>query len=38
MIELGAESVTGRELLRRLQRSGLRVTQAEKKARAEREF
>jgi hypothetical protein len=36
MIELGAESVTGRELLRRLQRSGLRVTQAQKKALAER--
>jgi hypothetical protein len=36
MLELGAESVTGRELLRRLQRSGLRVTQAEKKALAAR--
>ena len=31
MIALGAEPVTGRELLRRLQLSGLRVTQAEKK-------
>ena len=37
IIELGAESVTGRELLRRLQQSGLRVTQAQKKALARRE-
>lgn len=29
---LGAESVSGRELLRRLQTAGLRVTQAQKKA------
>ena len=35
-IALGAEPVTGRELLRRLQLSGLRVTQAEKKRLAER--
>ncbi len=34
MIALGAEAVTGRELLRRLQLAGLRVTQAEKKRRA----
>ena len=31
LIALGAEAVTGRELLRRLQAAGLRVTQAEKK-------
>ncbi|MFC5501930.1 DUF4031 domain-containing protein [Lysinimonas soli] len=31
MVALGAQPVTGRELLRRLQLSGLRVTQAEKK-------
>lgn len=36
LIELGAESVTGRELLRRLQLAGLRVTQAEKKRLAAR--
>ncbi len=36
LIELGAEAVTGRELLSRLQHSGLRVTQAEKKRRAAR--
>ncbi|HEY4152933.1 MAG TPA: DUF4031 domain-containing protein [Pseudolysinimonas sp.] len=36
MIALGAESVTGRELLRRLQQSGLRVTQAQKKQLARR--
>ena len=36
LIALGAEAVTARELLRRLQRSGLRVTQAQKKALAER--
>jgi hypothetical protein len=36
MVALGAESVTGRELLRRLQVSGLRVTQAEKKRLAAR--
>jgi hypothetical protein len=34
LIAQGAESVSGRELLRRLQRGGLRVTQAEKKRRA----
>ena len=33
LIAHGAESVTGRELLRRLQNAGLRVTQAQKKAR-----
>jgi hypothetical protein len=37
VIALGAESVTGRELLRRLQQSGLRVTQAQKKQLAQRE-
>lgn len=31
LVALGAESVTGRELLRRLQQGGLRVTQAEKR-------
>jgi len=36
MIALGAQPVTGRELLSRLQRSGLRVTQAEKKELARR--
>ncbi|MEO6116229.1 MAG: DUF4031 domain-containing protein [Pseudolysinimonas sp.] len=36
MIQLGAEPVTGRELLRRLQQAGLRVTQAEKKRLAAR--
>ncbi len=36
IIALGAEPITGRELLRRLQTSGLRVTQAEKKRRAAR--
>ena len=36
LIALGAEAVSARELLRRLQRSGLRVTQAQKKALAER--
>ena len=36
LIALGADAVTGRELLRRLQRSGLRVTQAQKKALAQR--
>jgi hypothetical protein len=36
VIALGAESVTGRELLRRLQQSGLRVTQAQKKQLARR--
>jgi hypothetical protein len=36
MVALGALSVTGRELLRRLQVSGLRVTQAEKKRLAAR--
>ncbi len=34
LIAQGAESVSGRELLRRLQVGGLRVTQAEKKRRA----
>jgi hypothetical protein len=34
LIAQGAESVSGRELLRRLQRGGLRVTQADKKRRA----
>ncbi len=34
LIGLGAEPVSGRELLRRLQLAGLRVTQAEKKRRA----
>lgn len=37
LVDLGAQSVTGRELLRRLQTSGLRVTQAEKKRLAEAE-
>jgi hypothetical protein len=36
IIALGAEPVTGRELLRRLQAAGLRVTQAQKKRLAER--
>ena len=36
IIALGAEPVTGRELLRRLQQAGLRVTQAQKKRLAER--
>ena len=36
MIALGAEPVSGRELLRRLQGAGLRVTQAEKKRLASR--
>jgi len=36
IIALGAQPVTGRELLSRLQHSGLRVTQAEKKERARR--
>ena len=36
LIALGADPVSGRELLRRLQRSGLRVTQAQKKAMAKR--
>ena len=36
IIALGAHAVTGRELLSRLQRSGLRVTQAEKKELAQR--
>ena len=36
IIALGAEPVTGRELLRRLQAAGLRVTQAEKKRLAQR--
>lgn len=36
VIALGAQPVTGRELLSRLQRSGLRVTQAEKKELARR--
>jgi hypothetical protein len=36
LISLGADPVSGRELLRRLQRSGLRVTQAQKKAMAKR--
>ncbi|MEO6534061.1 MAG: DUF4031 domain-containing protein [Pseudolysinimonas sp.] len=31
VIELGAVPVSGRELLRRLQQAGLRVTQAQKK-------
>ena len=35
IIALGAQPVTGRELLSRLQRSGLRVTQAQKKQLAE---
>ena len=35
IIALGAQPVTGRELLSRLQRSGLRVTQAQKKQRAQ---
>lgn len=34
LIALGAQPVTGRELLHRLQAAGLRVTQAEKKRRA----
>ena len=36
IIALGAEPVTGLELLRRLQAAGLRVTQAQKKRLAER--
>lgn len=36
IIAFGAEPVTGRELLRRLQTAGLRVTQAEKKRLAAR--
>jgi hypothetical protein len=32
LIELGAEPVSGRELLRRLQRAGLRVRQRDKRA------
>jgi hypothetical protein len=36
MLALGAEPVTGRELLRRLQEAGLRVTQAQKKDLARR--
>jgi hypothetical protein len=36
LITLGADPVSGRELLRRLQRSGLRVTQAQKRAMAKR--
>jgi hypothetical protein len=36
LIALGAEAVTGRELLRRLQQAGLRVTQAEKRRLAAR--
>ena len=36
LIALGAQPVTGRELLSRLQRSGLRVTQAQKKELAKR--
>ena len=36
LITLGADPVSGRELLRRLQRSGLRITQAQKKAMAKR--
>jgi len=35
IIALGAQPVTGRELLSRLQRSGLRVTQAQKKQQAQ---
>jgi Protein of unknown function (DUF4031) len=31
LVELGATPVTGRELLRRLQKSGLRVTQRQKR-------
>ncbi len=38
LVTLGAESVPGRELLRRLQQAGLRVTQAEKKRSAELEL
>ncbi|WBU39355.1 DUF4031 domain-containing protein [Homoserinibacter sp. YIM 151385] len=34
LVALGAQPVTGRELLRRLQAAGLRVTQREKGARA----
>lgn len=34
LVALGATPVTGRELLRRLQRAGLRVTQREKRARS----
>jgi len=37
IIALGAQPVTGRELLSRLQRSGLRVTQAQKKQRAQQQ-
>ncbi|MDP9028294.1 MAG: DUF4031 domain-containing protein [Actinomycetota bacterium] len=33
LIAQGAEAVSGRELLRRLQKAGLRITQAEKKRR-----
>ena len=36
LVEQGAEPVTGRELLRRLQEAGLRVTQREKAERARR--
>jgi hypothetical protein len=36
IIALGAEPVTGRELLTRLQQAGLRVTQAQKKELAKR--
>jgi len=35
LVALGATPVTGRELLRRLQESGLRVTQREKRSRAD---
>ncbi len=35
LIAQGAEPVTGRELLRRLQKSGLRITQFQKKALAD---
>jgi hypothetical protein len=37
LITLGADPVSGRELLRRLQRSGLRVTQAQKNGLAQHE-
>lgn len=36
LIAQGAQAVSGRELLRRLQQSGLRVTQAQKRRRASR--
>ena len=36
IVALGAEPVAGRELLRRLQQAGLRVTQAQKKLLAQR--